>query len=302
MKTKENKTRKVLNMLRWFAIVCLVVYGFAIIIKGHSFSLTVTGFLFVITGTLLIPATANVASTYNQDLPWNKILPYTALGLFIILSLITDTEKINAVLGTDSNTKEVYVANDNAKPDTTSDSTTDQKKEETTQESPSSIQQNETSKTDTVLEPEVQEPTKEETNTTTNSNTTDQPSSSTVSQKTYTIDDFKNYVTSVVSEHFKNYEVQLSDEKDMVIVNTWTDGLTMDLMLGKDDESIIQSWENIKESINNSSLNLSNIAKNEFKLDNVHVTLNILNDLNKDNVLLTSFNGIILYDVLEDLD
>lgn len=89
------------------------------------------------------------------------------------------------------------------------------------------------------------------------------------------------------------------DGKDL-IANVWMDGLTEELYAVKDHggESP-ESWENVKVSMVNLAESLCNVLST-YGQEDFELRLNILNDTNHENVLLSILDDTITYDVMEE--
>lgn len=93
-----------------------------------------------------------------------------------------------------------------------------------------------------------------------------------------------------------NYEIDYED--DMIIVKTWKDGVAFGVMLAQSgDQEFQNSWHTIVESL----CSLAEVMHKElenFNLTNKHISIHLLNDLDKEKVLLSVLDGEVFYDAV----
>lgn len=108
------------------------------------------------------------------------------------------------------------------------------------------------------------------------------------------IDNAVSMLESILKEHYKNFTI--SHENSIITISIWEDGVAMGALLASQgDEQCKSSWDGMVESMKvlcNSACELVDA----LGLDDVSVVLNILNDGNTDNVLLTVMEGAVIYD------
>ena len=114
------------------------------------------------------------------------------------------------------------------------------------------------------------------------------------------LSDAVSLIETVLEQGFgNNYKVEIQD--NMIIASAWTDGVAADATAiqqaggGSDHESWFQMKEGMKTLYNS----LDNLLDSEGYKDTTLV-LNVLNDLNHDNVLLTMADGVFVYDLLAE--
>lgn len=98
----------------------------------------------------------------------------------------------------------------------------------------------------------------------------------------------------LLSKNFgKNYSVSRKD--NLVIINVWQDGMAtgaVGVQAGLIDK---REWTNMTKSIQSFSKSIYE----EFEPYGANVNVNVLNDMNTDNILITYLNGVKFYDVLD---
>ncbi len=106
------------------------------------------------------------------------------------------------------------------------------------------------------------------------------------------IDDAIAYADSVLSENFADcYEISCED--DVININIWQDGVAANAILASaGNTSSANAWEIIKSA----SQSISSSVYKKVDGTNAHVVVNILNNQNHDNTLLTYMDGSLAYD------
>lgn len=94
--------------------------------------------------------------------------------------------------------------------------------------------------------------------------------------------------------------VDVTHEEAAITVNVWLDGLCMELTLAQQsgNDSYQETWDTVKANFVSLSESISELVETVGYTD-VYVTINILNDLNHGNVLLSVFEGIVIFDVMD---
>ena len=101
---------------------------------------------------------------------------------------------------------------------------------------------------------------------------------------------------SAESAFGENYEVHRpDDESNIWRVDVWQDGTIMSMMASKSSNNIA-TWTQLKDNANVACKSLMKIL-DASGLEDSHIMLNLLNDMNNDNVLFTSYDGMTVYDV-----
>lgn len=114
-------------------------------------------------------------------------------------------------------------------------------------------------------------------------------------QKKKSKEDMKTTIESALATAFgDNYSVSLEDT--VYTVNTWQDGLAVLAVLAQNgNKESLTTWEQIKQSTIDASESLQKLLENNG-LGDYTVILNIVNDVNRENVLLTVTYGLVFYD------
>lgn len=102
----------------------------------------------------------------------------------------------------------------------------------------------------------------------------------------------------ILSENFgENYTLEINDTS--TTVNIWSDGVAAGAALAASgDPTTMSAWNTMLDSFSEMSKSISAIpVALEFD-DNYYCCINLLNDLNKDNVLASIVNGVVIYDVV----
>lgn len=112
------------------------------------------------------------------------------------------------------------------------------------------------------------------------------------------IDSFIKYTSSTIENTFGNrYSFSRDDEQNVVILNLWSDGLANQFMLASNgDSASIESCSSIKDSAQ--SICKSYYEALQLYSKGTHFELVVLNDINKDNILLGIMDGVCFYDAL----
>ena len=99
----------------------------------------------------------------------------------------------------------------------------------------------------------------------------------------------------VLNENFgDNYNISYED--NMVTINIWQEGITLGA-LGVQAGTVSKStWKKMVDGVQSMS---KSVYKN-FEPYGVHVNVNVLNDVNKENTLLSFLDGVKFYDALEE--
>lgn len=121
---------------------------------------------------------------------------------------------------------------------------------------------------------------------------------SVVETQTMSKEEFTSMNEQMLTEAYgDNYYTEWND--NTYTVNIWTEGLSEATAFTKlsGDEELLNGW-NI--GVVDTTCSLSTALKESASANglNIDVNVNVLNDTNLDNVLLTVLNGDVLYDVL----
>ena len=105
-------------------------------------------------------------------------------------------------------------------------------------------------------------------------------------------------IDSVMKDNFKHYDISYEDE--MVTIDVWDDGIAMGVTLAANGNKDFQnSWNTVVTNQLEFCDSVQTLLET-LGLGNVSVFINILNDGNLDNVLLSVWNGVVLYNALTD--
>lgn len=109
----------------------------------------------------------------------------------------------------------------------------------------------------------------------------------------------KELIVSILKENMQkgfgnNCNVEYNEELDSYVVSAWNDGLAEYAMFSED----LTEWNSLINSLKSTS-ELLLTSTRELDPD-ANITLNILNDLNTDNVILMVYNGDVVYNARND--
>ena len=103
---------------------------------------------------------------------------------------------------------------------------------------------------------------------------------------------------SVIKENFDNYEIY--HEEGVIVFNTWEPGIAIGVTLAKEGNAEnLAAWNDFIENQKEFSLTLSDFV-DTLGLDETMVMVNVLNDGNKENVLLSIAEGVVVYNCVND--
>ena len=122
-----------------------------------------------------------------------------------------------------------------------------------------------------------------------------EPSEETNEEWNVTIDDAMALLRLSLKDNYDNYEVYNKD--DMIFINIWQDGLALEMgMAAINGEDYKESWDNMVENMQALCTTCCRVVSEDMGLSNISITLNLINDINKDLTLLSITNGIVFYD------
>lgn len=105
-------------------------------------------------------------------------------------------------------------------------------------------------------------------------------------------------VESTLAKNFDNLKVYHED--GVIYVNIWEDGITAAALVAMEgDPDYLRSWDELVDSQIRLSESVYGLVQS-LGLTEISVAINVLNDTNTDNVLLTVFNGVVFYDAVND--
>ncbi|MEY8386708.1 hypothetical protein AALC17_05310 [Oscillospiraceae bacterium 38-13] len=129
------------------------------------------------------------------------------------------------------------------------------------------------------------------------SNAEENSSSEPSSNVNYSLDDLSDLIEIVLDQRFPNYNI--SSEDNTITVNIWMDGIAIELAAIQENggDASNESWMALKEGIGAMSDSICEVIDAGGRED-VYFSLNLLNDQNLDNTLLSMLDSVIIYDVL----
>lgn len=113
--------------------------------------------------------------------------------------------------------------------------------------------------------------------------------------KGVSVESLCSLIEITLSENFSGYTV--IPEENAITVNVWVDGVALEMAVG--GAAAEASWEIAKESMMSMFDSIRGVIDAAGR-DDVHLMLNVLNDANLENTLLSIFEGTIIYDAMED--
>ena len=93
---------------------------------------------------------------------------------------------------------------------------------------------------------------------------------------------------------------EISRDGNNVIIKAWQDGVTIEAMAAKTNGgAMLDQWNSMKDNVEYMAQSAYDLLGTSGIKDG-HVTVNLLNDQNKENVLLTFLDGVCIYDCVND--
>lgn len=131
-------------------------------------------------------------------------------------------------------------------------------------------------------------------------------SSDTNSNHQYTSEDMQSFIDLLSSEIAPNYDGEGSEckfvfdeETQSVMMNISGDGVTRDVMNIVNGNADIADWDTFKQNHITLCNSFVELAKT-MDYGDIHCVVNVLNDVNKDNILLMIMDGVVVYDVVNE--
>lgn len=104
-------------------------------------------------------------------------------------------------------------------------------------------------------------------------------------------------IDSVIKGNYKNYEIYHED--GLIVLNLWDSGIAAGAALAAGGSAKhLASWNKLVETQKNFSLKLDEFLES-IGLDGTTVMVNVLNDANTENVLLSVAHGIVISNCVE---
>lgn len=117
------------------------------------------------------------------------------------------------------------------------------------------------------------------------------------------VDDIVTLYEITLSNNFtddgQGYKIEQDD--NIIMIYVWSDGITNEALRARYNDEYKAAWDNMVDSFKGSSESFQNVLDENGHSD-VSSAINVLNDKNKDNVLLSVLDGVVLYDAVNDID
>lgn len=108
----------------------------------------------------------------------------------------------------------------------------------------------------------------------------------------------RQLIENVSSTYFQDVTVLYDEEKNAFIVNVCQEGVAADLVAVKAGTLDRDTWDQVADTMAKNCSSMKELAETA-ELDS-NVMLNILNDQNRDNILLSIINGTVIYNAADD--
>ena len=110
------------------------------------------------------------------------------------------------------------------------------------------------------------------------------------------------YKTSLDASYLdKNIEYSIKQEDNLVTISVWSNGLTQEAMMAMLNEEYKKDWNYMVDSLTGTQKIFQNIMNENGHTDTL-VAIGVLNDINKDNLLLYISLGMTLYDIVNNIN
>lgn len=109
-----------------------------------------------------------------------------------------------------------------------------------------------------------------------------------------TMTDIGPIIESTIAQGFENYDVVYDDTG--IIISVWQDNIAAGATLAKAGQSdMLEAWGSLKANTTDLCASVCELVDN-FGIDDASVMVNVLNDTNKENILLSIIDGVVVYD------
>lgn len=108
----------------------------------------------------------------------------------------------------------------------------------------------------------------------------------------------RQLIETVSAMYFQDISVTYDEESDSYIVSVCQEGVASDLVAVRAGTLDRSAWDQVVDTMTDDCNSIKNVVETA-ELDS-NVMLNILNDQNRDNVLLTIINGTVIYNAADD--
>ncbi len=106
------------------------------------------------------------------------------------------------------------------------------------------------------------------------------------------------FIESTLGKNFNNVKVYY--DNGIIYVDILEDGIAASVLIALEgDSDYLKSWNDLVDSQIRLADSVCNLAQS-LGLKDVSVVVNVLNDMNVDNVLLTVMDGLVIYDAVND--
>ncbi len=110
---------------------------------------------------------------------------------------------------------------------------------------------------------------------------------------------FVTMLEASVSSNFGEDNYTIDRDGKTVTLNVWKDGIAVGVALAvQGDEETKAAWKEMKSNVEGMSKNVYNTF-DQVKIEDGHICVNVLNDIDKSKVLLTILDGVTVYDVID---
>lgn len=110
------------------------------------------------------------------------------------------------------------------------------------------------------------------------------------------IDDATYMLMLALRENYGDNCEVYNDGKS-IIANVWQEGLALEMGLATiNEESYKEDWDLLVDYMQELCSTMHEAVNEDLGLDNIPITLNLLNDINKDLTLLSITDGVVFYD------
>lgn len=113
-----------------------------------------------------------------------------------------------------------------------------------------------------------------------------------------TLDAAVSLIKTAVGDNFKNFEIY--HENNIITINIWEDGIAFGASLvASGNVENAKAWDDLVENQKEFCKSICDFV-DTLGLDDVMVMVNVLNDGNRDNVLLSVAEGVVVYNCVND--
>lgn len=112
------------------------------------------------------------------------------------------------------------------------------------------------------------------------------------------LSDTMSAVDSILASNYGSGNYTMDYDSTGVVINVWEDGVAQGVVYAASgDETYKSMWDDIVYGIKDLSTSVED-AIAECGYEDMYVCINIVNDQNKDNVLLSVVSGVVIYDAV----